>query len=368
MENTVHPPISAIIHRTLKTAGLFDGFWERWLAHVIDEKDMDEARLKFNSLTEWIEGWEELGQSKAEEANKLVMEKCYLEAEGALRQAGLYYYLNYWIHPALSEQKINWYQKCLSAMYSADSLSGVQTNYEHISLKDKSICSGRVRVPENPKGCIIIVSPIDSSKEELYLYESEFIKKGFITLSFDGPGQGETFLLNDVIGTKTRWKWFIDEVIHYASETYGKRLPVHLFGTGIGASWVLYGCGNEKVESAAAVSPAVEMERMNIPAYYMERMKCSCLYDEKVEKETEVMLPSFKEIKYITPVLLFHGKKDLMVPVKEVQRLYKGISSEKCLIEYDDEGHLCNNKLDEIQQSALKWFLEDKKVEKRHEG
>ncbi|MEG9295796.1 alpha/beta hydrolase [Mangrovibacillus sp. Mu-81] len=342
------------IKRTLKTARLFDVFWERWIVHGLDKDDLTKARANLNSLEGWQNTWAKLAEEKERKAGEFESQRNYTEAEEAYRQTALYYNLNYWIDPKYSREKIHWYKKCLQFMNKADSLSDIPTTYKTLVLQDQSFCSGRIRVPDNPQGVIIIVNPIDSSKEELYKYEMEFVQKGFITMSFDGPGQGETFLLNDVIGTRVRWESFIHHLIDFASETYD--LPVYLFGTSLAASWVLYGSSNKNVAKAVVVSPAVELERMNMPGYFMNRMECSCIVDDKNEEETERSIPKFDSINYHAPVLVFYGKKDMMITNEEFSRLFDNISSEKHLVEYEHEGHVCNYKLDEIRKTTIAWF------------
>ncbi|BCB05715.1 alpha/beta hydrolase [Bacillus sp. KH172YL63] len=353
--------ISKNIDRTLKTAKLFDVFWERWLVHGVDHDDVSNARLHMDSAKEWKNTWERLAEEKMNTGKGHETRLDYPAAETAYKQASLYYYLNYWLDPMHSPEKAGWYKKCQQAMKQADSISNIPTIYKEIVLPDHSICSGRIRLPDDPVGVIISVNPIDSSKEELYQYEMDFAEKGFITLSFDGPGQGDTFLSNGVIGTRQNWAYFIDRLIDYAEETYGE-FPLYLFGTSMAASWVLYGSSNRKVSKAVAVSPAVEIDRMNIPAYFLQRMKCSCVYDMKSEEETERLFPRFDTIQYHSPLLVFHGNKDTMISDGEMHRLFNRISSEKYLIEFEDQGHVCNHKLEEIRQISMAWFSGELKM------
>ncbi|MFL8936265.1 alpha/beta hydrolase [Rossellomorea oryzaecorticis] len=349
--------ISKNINRTIKTARLFDVFWERWIVHGLDRVDLEKARPHLHSLEEWQMTWAKFAKEKEYMARELEREHRYGEAEEAYRQTALYYNLNYWIDPMYSKKKISWYKKCLQFMNKADSLSDIPTTYKTLVLQDQSFCSGRIRIPENPAGVIIIVNPIDSSKEELYTYEMDFVQKGFITMSFDGPGQGETFLLNDVIGTRVRWESFIHHVIDFAKGTYPD-LPVHLFGTSLAASWVLYGSSNKNVDKSVAISPAVELERMNMPGYFLSRIDCSCSL-----KSDEVPIPEFKEIEYAAPVFIFYGRKDGMIVNEEMYRLYETITSEKQMKEYEEEGHVCNFKLKEIRELTIEWFTGQQQLE-----
>ncbi|MDB5053302.1 MAG: hypothetical protein JWM44_1352 [Bacilli bacterium] len=341
--------IDSVIARTLKTSILFDSFWERWLVHGIEQNDLDRIRNSFTSIENWTEGWLSVAKRIESSAVQMKEQQLWREAEYMYRVASLCYNLIHWIHPDRNSEKMNWYKECIRAFQYADSVSPIETRYVHFEVENHA-CSGRIRVPSHPVGCIIIVNPIDSTKEELFKYEMDFNCNGFVTVSFDGPGQGETYTLNGLRGTKNRWEYFMDRLIAFAASEFSD-LPIHLFGTSLGASWAIYGSCHPQITKTAAVSPAVEFERLHLPAYFLERMDLSCtLVPEKRA------MPDFKSLQYRSPVLVFHGKKDQMVLSPDMYRLYERLPAGKRLVEYDEEGHCCNNRLDEIRQRALRWF------------
>lgn len=346
---------SKVVDRILRTAQLIDAFWERWVVHGIDQSDVDSVRKELTSYDRWAAIWGQLAEEKRTKAALYKENNLLAKAETYYRQASLYYNLVYWLDPVSSEGKIKWYKESLEMMRKADALSRIPACYMSIKVNDLS-CKGRMRIPTYPKGCIIIINPIDSSKEELYQYEEDFISKGFVTLSFDGPGQGETFLLNGGIGTRALWEPFVDQVIDFAAERF-PGLPIHLFGTSLGGSWVIYGSTHPKVSSAVAVSPAVALERMNMPSYFMDRMNASCLVDKSVHP-----IPELDFIIRPCPILIFHGKKDMMVPNDEMMALFQKLSSRSKMMTYKDAGHCCNYHLEEIRERSVQWFMDIEKI------
>jgi alpha-beta hydrolase superfamily lysophospholipase len=339
----------AIIARTLKTAVLIDAFWERWLVHGIELHDLAQIRKSFTSLENWTEGWLSVAQRMESSADHLKEQQLWSEAEYMYRVASLCYNLIHWIHPDRNAEKKRWYEECMRAFQCADSLSSIETRYAKFDV-DNHTCSGRIRVPSQPVGCIIIVNPIDSTKEELFTYEMDFIRAGFVTVSFDGPGQGETYTLNGLRGTKNRWEHFMDRLIEFTASEFPD-LPIHLFGTSLGASWAIYGSCHPLIKKTAAVSPAVEFEKLHLPTYFLERMDFSCTLIPE-----QRAIPDFKSLQYHSPVLVFHGKKDQMVHSPDMYQLYERLPAGKRIVEYEEEGHCCNHRLDEIRQHALRWF------------
>ncbi|WP_246944190.1 alpha/beta hydrolase [Bacillus pinisoli] len=338
------------LKRTLQTALLFDVFWERWHVHGVSLEDIDTVRQTTTSINDWESNWNRLAQQKRTAADQLLNQGLLVEAEEMYRLASLYYNLIYWIFPALNEQKYKWYQECLMTTKLADSTSSIKTEYPTISVGNSN-CKGRIRVPTNPRGCIIIVNPIDSSKEELFSYESDFNQSGFVTVSFDGPGQGESYIHSGQKGNRIMWQDFIDNVISHTYERFAGT-PIYLFGTSLGATWALYGSSHPLVSKTVAVSPAIEFDHLNLPSYFLQRMDfCNALSPE------ERSMPDFNGVNFSSPIMLFHGQKDLMVPSSDMYNFYNKLpENKKELIEFEHEGHCCNFKLNEIRKRSIQWF------------
>ncbi|TKC15518.1 alpha/beta hydrolase [Robertmurraya kyonggiensis] len=331
--------------KTLLTASLFEGFWDRWIVHGVSYHDLAKLRHSIIAKERWFKTWGELAEEKYTMAESIKKVGFVEQAESVYRIAALYYQLNQWLIPEHGGEKLDWLMKSLLVVKKADQLSDIKTEYVEL-LIDENSYYGRVRIPNNPEGVIIIINPIDSTKEELFSYEMDFVEKNYVVVSFDGPGQGETFTRHGLKATRLRWERFVDMMIEYASNTF----PAHdifLFGTSSGAAWAIYGSGNEKVSKAVAVSPAFRNEEIQMPDYFMERL---------FAVSDETIIPDYPQIKLQKPVLLVHGKKDVMVKDEDIYGLFENLPSGKILLEYEDEGHCCNYKLPEIRTKAIEWF------------
>ncbi|MFB5191913.1 alpha/beta hydrolase [Alicyclobacillus fastidiosus] len=341
------------IEKSIRTASLIDGFWERWLVHGIDPIDLSEIRPRLINLDDWVENWSHAANKKARLAEELKRKGSLVDAEFTYRTAGLYYNLAQWIFPDRCQEKERLFSLCNSNFDKADQLSIIETMYPSLEIDHKK-CTGRARTPKNPKGCIIIINPIDSSKEELFLYERDFLDSGYATISFDGPGQGETFVRQGLKATQSNWEYFIDRVIEHTA-TFFPTVPLFLFGTSLGASWVVYGSCNRKIEKALAVSPAFARKQIKMPDYFTGRMDC-------VLGDGKEPVPDFEQLNYRSPIFLVHGRRDAMVQSSDIYRLYGMLPDGKRLIEYQEEMHCCNNKLSEIRQLATQWYMSDHRM------
>ncbi|ESU71802.1 hypothetical protein T260_11735 [Geobacillus thermopakistaniensis] len=333
------------MQKTIIAAKWIDGFWDRWIVHGVEKDDISSIRSFLVDKESWVETWGALARSWAERAVSLPA----AEAETAWRKASLYYHLAQWIIPERNEEKKEWLLKSLQAARIADELSPLETHYVQLDVEGKT-CFGRVRLPVKAKGAVIIINPLDSTKEELFTYEDDFLQNGFVTVSFDGPGQGETYVHSGLKGAAGRWEQFIHLLIDWTSSHFS--LPICVFGTSSGASWAIYSSGHPKVRKVAAVSPAFESKEIQLPAYFVERVQFVS------EEKGSVWLPQLERTTFRHPVLLVHGKRDTMVPSEHIYRLYDRLPVGKQLLEFDDEGHCCNYKLHYIRGYAASWFQE----------
>jgi hypothetical protein len=347
MTNYLLPEAKETIQKTLLTAKLIDGFWDRWRAHGIEDSAISEVRSNVITLERWVGIWQKHALENKQLAELFGKKQRVQEAEYYYRLSALYYNLIQWIFPKREEAKQRWFLECLETYRIADAFSLIETQYASIEI-DGFECYGRIRIPKNPVGCVIIFNPLDSSKEELFTYETDFAERNLVTVSFDGPGQGETYTFGGLLGSRKRWMEFTDTIIDYASNLF-PNLPLHLFGTSSGAAWAIYGSGNSKVTKSAAVSPATRIKEL--PGYFMERMN-------SVMEPNESILPDFEAVKFQKPVFLFHGLKDVMVSTQDMVNLYERFPQGKRYMEFADEGHCCNYKLNEIRKLSKLWFMD----------
>ncbi|WP_141333929.1 MULTISPECIES: alpha/beta hydrolase [unclassified Paenibacillus] len=341
------PTVKGTIQKTLMTCLLFEGFWDRWIAHGIRREDVAGFQRRLTSAEAWNGILQKCAEDFAKQAIFLQAQQDRKEAEEHFRMAGLYYNLLQWLYPT-GDEKRKWFARCKELFQRADRLSEDQI-LEAVIDVDGNDCFGRIRVPERKQGIMVIVNPIDSSKEELFTYETDFAKLGFVTVSFDGPGQGETYVRTSFKATRLHWEKFMNQVIDYASNQY-PGLPLALFGTSSGGAWAIEGSAHPKVGKAISVSPACA-SGVRMPDYFMERM--AYILDDSAQS----LLPKLDNFDNFSPILLFHGNKDVMVKDTDIYELYQKLPAGKQLIEYENEGHCCNFKLREIRKISAEWSL-----------
>lgn len=349
-KNLRNMPTNEIIEKTILASIMNNGFWHRWIAHGIEGEFIESNKSNMINVT----GWTETLSRRALEHSKLAkgledLDASY-RAEYHYYKAGIYYNLAQWVFPAPNKDRMEWYERCLEQFDLADQVSVDNISRLTLTIEDK-IYGGRLRVPKGElSGVVILVIPTDSTKEEFYLYEQDFAKEGFVVISFDGSGQGETLLLHGHKADMESWEQFTNGVVEFSNANFPD-LPINLFGTSSGGAWAIEASRNPLVSKASVVSPPPSfINNIRLPDYFRERMGNMLVDFEKGN------LPTFDNAEEIDNILMFHGGNDLLVNEEELIELFDRFSPQKRFITYENEDHCCNYKLDEIRHRSSKWF------------
>ncbi|MFC7686966.1 serine aminopeptidase domain-containing protein [Ureibacillus sp. GCM10028918] len=339
-----------VIEKTIFASVMDNGFWHRWIVHGIDEEFIKENKSKMISLKGWTETLAGKALEYTKVAGRFEERNDFFQAEHNYRKAAIYYNLAQWVFPEPSRERIDWYKRCVKQTHLADQVSEDTINHHTLSICGKKYV-GRVRIPKGTLlGLVILVIPIDSTKEEFFLYEQDFAKKGFVVISFDGTGQGETLLIHGHKADIKSFEQFTQGIIEFAYQNFPD-LSINLFGTSSGGAWAIEASKNSLVSKTAVVSPPPKSKStIKLPDYFIVRMS-NMLVDIK-----EDCLPLFETVEEIDNILMFHGGKDLLVNKDELLELFNRFAQEKRFLTYDEEGHCCNFKLPEIRRRVSEWF------------
>lgn len=153
----------------------------------------------FTDITASIERWDEWCSAFSAAADVHVAEGDKAEAAGNLLSAGYHfataaieYHFGKYIFTHDIPQMRAAHDKAVAAHRRA--LPYLDPPAERIEIPyDGSVIAGNLRLPhgDGPWPLILMISGLDSTKEEMTRGEQWMLDRGIATFSFDGPGQGE---------------------------------------------------------------------------------------------------------------------------------------------------------------------------------
>jgi 2,6-dihydroxypseudooxynicotine hydrolase len=166
------------------------------IANGVDFNDFVRTTSALSHWDEWLDAWcatAGVHHSLAVEARGAG--RLQSAGEAFLRAAVSYHFAKFvWVIDPERNRRAT--EAAVRALYDAHAL--LDPTAERIEAElDGGVVVANLRRPTDgalAAPLVVLIPGLDSTKEEFYLWESVFLRRGMATLSLDGPGQGETGL------------------------------------------------------------------------------------------------------------------------------------------------------------------------------
>jgi 2,6-dihydroxypseudooxynicotine hydrolase len=243
----------------------------------------------------------------------------------------------------------------------AESLSALSPSPRHVDIPFEEITlAANLRIPRasGPVPCVILVPGSDASKEEFFPREQYYLDRGLATLSLDGPGQGETWY-------RMRMRPDYEKAISAAIDWLGTEPQIDQKRIGLwGGSFAGY-----LVIRAAATDSRVRACVENCGPfdirYYrwddlLRLRRFNYLWGTADAAEAERMARQvnlkgiIEEVR--CPLLVVHGKEDVVTPYEEAVKMYEAARCPKDLWLFDDGNHVCHNLHHIVRPMTADWM------------
>ena len=324
----------------------------RFVANGIDVNDFDDTVAKTTDWKDWAPNWKAVGQMhealglEAEERGSLVSAaQAYQRAAWCYHLGKFLWFEDVQLHAELRDRAV--------AVYRA-ALPNLDPVGHRLEIPfEGHIIPGNFRRP-HPRGqkdagrppLVLLVPGLDSSKEELFAIEEEFLRRGLATLTMDGPGQSE----NSVhFAIRPNWETVIGPLLdNLATLDLGVDLNrIGLMGISMGAIYGPRAAAYERrlravVGLAGPYNLGECWDALNplTKGGYVFYTKSK---DEQEAKRKAYTLNLEGVLSRVTqPLLVIHGAKDRLFPPTHAERIAREAPHSKLVI-YPDGNHVCNN-------------------------
>jgi dipeptidyl aminopeptidase/acylaminoacyl peptidase len=319
----------------------------RFVANGVDVNDFDETVAKTVDWKDWGVNWRAVGQMHEALGRGAGSHGHTISASQAFQRAAWSYHLGkfLWfedleIHAELRDRSVAAYREALPHLDPPGQRL-------EIPFEGRTIPANLRRPASGGRSPLVLVIPgLDSSKEELFAIEQEFIRRGLATLTIDGPGQSE----NSVhFAIRPNWETVITPVL---DELEGEGLAVDLdrvgvMGISMGGIYGLRAAAYEPriravVELAAPYNLGDCWDALNrlTKAGYVFYTKSSD--EEEARRKAQALNVEGMLERVRQPVLVIHGARDRLFPPEQAERIAREAPNAE-LVMYPDGNHVCNN-------------------------
>lgn len=312
-----------------------------------------------HSWDEWPDRWVETGERYETLGDEALKRGRDVTAGSHLRRAALtYHFAQFTLTQDLGKREAI-HRRSARVYRAAAPLLHPQAEPVEIAWEG-AILRGYLRKPADAKSTplVVLIPGLESTKEQFTTFEPYLLERGIATLSFEGPGQGETwyergFDDDDYLGATEALKTFIKSLPGI------DRLRLAVLGTSFGGYLALRTA--PVLEPVAVVDIAGPYDLADLDslqpvirenlAHFMKLPQAK-LAGRSGAISLHSVLPISAE------VLIVHGERDNIIPVENARRIAGRQPHAETWI-HPDGNHSCNN-LHTIVRPAIGDWLSDR--------
>ena len=324
-----------------------DNWGPRLIANGVDYNDFVRTTSAISVWDEWLDAWTataDVHHSLAVEAR----DAGRLQSAGeAFLRASVSYHFSKFVWVLDPERNHRATEAAVRAMYDAHAILDPTARRIEADL-DGGLVVANLRRPAGgaePVPLVVLLPGLDSTKEEFYLWETVFLRRGMATLSLDGPGQGETGFRMSI---RHDYEVAVTAILDAVAALEGLDLErVGAAGVSLGGYYVVRSAAFEpRVKAVAGVSGPYDMAARwdTMPSLTRETFThhSGAADDaEARERAAKLSLAGVAE-KVRQPCLVVTGKLDRIVPWEQTKRIADEAPQSEWVL-YDDGTHVCNN-------------------------
>jgi alpha-beta hydrolase superfamily lysophospholipase len=332
------------------------------VANGIDVNDFDETVAKTADWKDWGPNWWAVGQIHealgvdAENHGRLVSAaQAYQRAAWCYHLGKFLWFEDLPLHAQLRDRAVSVYRK--AAPHLDPPARRLEIPFEG------HIVPGNFRRPMDAQRppLVLLVPGLDSSKEELFAIEEDFLRRGMATLAIDGPGQSE----NSVhFAIRPNWETVVGPVIDHLAEINLEvdHRRIGLMGISMGA---IYGpraaSQDQRIRALVGLAGPYNLgecwDALNqlTKDGYVYYTKSAGAADAKRRAYTFNLEGVLSRV--TQPLLVIHGAKDRLFPPAHAERIAREAPNAKLVI-YPDGNHVCNNIAYKYRPLMADWLRE----------
>ncbi len=320
----------------------------RMVAAGVDYNDVQPILLHIHRWEDWCPAWAAKGAEHEALAEAALEAGNTVTAGEAFVRAALYYHFGQLVSFADRAEKRRAQERKVRACTRA--LPHLQPPGVRLEIPFENIrLAANLRVPRDggKVPCILLTPGADSTKEEFVSLENEFLKRGLATLSYDGPGQGETWYRMKL---RDDFERAVSAVIDYLSrerpEVDARRIGI--WGRSLGGYLAPRAAASEtRIATCLSIGGFYDLESIwdRFPATVRETFQFA--WDVPTEADArrraravrlDGLLGNLK-----CPFLIVHSGQDTICPKEHAERMREEAGGPAELVVFPEGNHVCDN-------------------------
>ena len=340
----------------------------RFVSAGVPLADFDEVTAAITHWDEWCAVWSERAAVHEALGREALAAGFRLSAGAHLTRAALCYHFGKFMFVHKPDEMRRAHDKVVECRTLA--LPHLDPPGERVAIPYESRnLYGILRKPRGPEHApvVVICVGLDSTKEELDVYEDIFLQRGMATLSFDGPGQGEAEYDMPIRGDYEAPVQCVLDFIKTRDDLDPDR--VGIMGVSLGGYYAARAAAFDK-RIAACLSFSGPYSWLEIFDGRNElsreafRVRSHARTMEEAREKAKTLTLEGAAMNITCPIYLVAGELDHLTPPANAERIAAEVSGPKVLQIVKGGNHVVNNRRYAYQTQAADWMARHLSVPK----
>jgi 2,6-dihydroxypseudooxynicotine hydrolase len=320
----------------------------RFTVNGVTVSDFERVTRRVDRWSDWCAAWCELGAEHEALGRAALHADRLLSAGQHLAQAAVYYHFAKFVFVEDVDQMRAAHEHAVRCL--TDALPYLDPPGRRIEVPfEGTALAGVLRCPSGPAPhpVVVLLSGLDSAKEELRATEDTFLERGLATFSVDGPGQGEAEYDLPIRGDWTAPAEAVLRALADAPEVDATRVAV--WGVSLGGYYAprVAAALGERVRACVALAGPYDFGACwpQLPELTRRTFAVRSRAAGDDEARTIASTLSLEGLAgtITAPLLIVFGRQDRLIPWQHAQRLRDTAGGEVELLMLEDGNHGCAN-------------------------
>ena len=340
----------------------------RFTTNGVTAADFDRITRDLPSWDEWCSAWSAVAAEHEQLGRDALKAGRTISAGEHLAQAAVYFHFAKFLFVSDLAQMRAAHERAVRCL--TDALPYLDPPGRRVEIPfEGSRLAGVLRAPagpgpqgpQGPHPVMIMLSGLDSAKEELRSTEKLFLERGIATFSVDGPGQGEA---EYDLAIRGDWEVPGAAIIDQLSTEEGIDPDrIGIWGVSLGGYYApRVASGDPRVKACVALAgpyafddgwdsrPILTREAFRVRSFSPDM-------DTARRRSQELTMAGRAEL-ITCPLLAVMGKLDRLIPWQHAQRLVEEASGPARLLLLEQGNHGCANLAPFHRQATADWAAE----------
>ncbi len=335
----------------------------RYLAHGLDINDVSEAISHVRGLRGWVANWRAVADGRTAQGDAL------LAGGNTVSAARCFFYASLSYHFAqvalFGDAKLKEELSLLSYAAYAKAAPHFDPPAERVSIPFPGHdLPGYLRLPRGVSQPPVVVNMngVSMTKEEFFSWEEEMLARGVATLSFDGPGSGESWYAGlTMVADYQQVSRAVLDFLAARPDLDGTR--VGLMGVSLGGYLALWmaAASDPRYRALVTLCAPYNLAREYRVVMPLVRHEIQFLFNFDHKRLRQMLRQPAaqgglaKQVQI--PTLVIAGGQDMIVPPRNSRQIYDDLPGEKEMLYFANSGHACYNYIADVRMAAADWFV-----------